>query len=365
MDVFKRVAPYQSEIEDLREMRFALRLILDAWRKLVVRYELDKRAYVHEALVAVDPGDEGVDDVRLLTAKALVVLLQQSDWGFRPQLLGSETALQDQPCNRIMRHIQQGLHLVLKTLDVELAKDGSLDVEYSDAEDSDREDEDEGTQTQRRRAESGIARRAYVPAKGKLPVTAELKDVEDADSSYNAKVKTDKAAQPRVRSRAGKPGPTPSAGTGLDKRTLHAKRDQIGRSEDPLRIYVSSYVDSRATSQPNETARQVAGKQKAPSTAYPGSAVHHDLSQRAQDVRRAGPRWSRRENLELLKIDEEFPGSADRAKGVELNKRMVQTGNYEGKHVRTENAIKNNRAVLKKRNATILSLEADLGMVRT
>lgn len=110
------MSPLDLDIENLREMRFAIWLILDRCRAIIRHGVVHKQTYQEEALRAVDPDEEGLEEIRELTAVALGEILEQAEWGFKPTSDEEAIALEDQPCNQTMRQVQVDLENVLDKL---------------------------------------------------------------------------------------------------------------------------------------------------------------------------------------------------------------------------------------------------------
>ena len=172
--VFKRVPPYTYDIENAREMRFALRLILNEWLELIERRVGDKKAYQQQALFAVDPGDEGIDDVRFTTAKVLCDALEEAAWGFKSALFGRIVPPEGQASNMTMSGVFNGIRTMLNQLDAVLEVDGTKDVEFSDNEESD--DESNSTSKRSTAAKFSIIRAPYTASIGKTSTIPQLED---------------------------------------------------------------------------------------------------------------------------------------------------------------------------------------------
>ena len=138
--IYKHVTP-GTVVENAREMRFALRLIVSGWLDLIEAGATSRPAYTWQALRSVDPRDEGVQDVRFQTATVLKKVLERADWITRPEVHSKIESAERQTNNVTMHRVYEGIKYTLKELDDVLEKDGSKDREFSDAELSEEEDD--------------------------------------------------------------------------------------------------------------------------------------------------------------------------------------------------------------------------------
>ena len=343
--IFSKVPPFETMPENVLEMRFALRLILDKWRNLVTGRVDDKKAYQQEALLAVDPGDEGVRDIRFLTATSLGESLEGAEWGIKRPLSGQHIALKDQPSNRTMSAMQAGVKMMLHELNEALEEDGAGDQEFSDAEES--EDEIDELDRLQGGSKVNLVRTAYVPAGGKTSTIAQLEDDEVVLPDSKGKIEQRSIQHPSHQARKDILNqPMASTGPGTTEMTRAPRQHQTTSAGilglQPFANSFNTIGNMNLLGVPQGSS---------------ANAVRSGIKLNA---------WTTRESLELLRIFRDHEEMTHNEKVAELHRVMTEIRSREGggqKPERTREAMRQHMRLLHEKGLTMKDLQAKLGIV--